>query len=281
MANHHEKPPQVVDIDAVGTYVHLPQPNGEEPYPPEHHDATLGIGDHNADDVIEFESNCAAECAEGCLCKAKLQEDELTPMQKRYLALSKNLGDGDADNVLAAVTETPVHAAAKELIHNNALLDEGQEKDPFIGPIDWDEWDQRAKATLSQQVWDAHGNNPKNSGNPKDLLGDTKPNLALVPPAASIYMALAMGDGAKKYGPYNWREKEVRAMVYVAAALRHINAYLDGEDHAEDSHKPHLAHALACLGILADATETGNLIDDRPAEGAAAELIDLWTDKQS
>jgi len=119
------------------------------------------------------------------------------------------------------------------------------------------------------------------TGNPKDAIGDTKPDLSLVPPAAIIYMALAMTDGAKKYGPYNWRENEVRARVYIAAALRHINQYLDGEEHAEDSHKPHLAHALACLGILVDATETGNLIDDRPTAGAASELIDLWTDKKA
>lgn len=41
----------------------------------------------------------------------------------------------------------------------------------------------------------------------------------------------------------------------------------------EDSKKPHLAHALACLGIIVDAKESGNLIDDRPLPGPASRLI--------
>jgi hypothetical protein len=111
------------------------------------------------------------------------------------------------------------------------------------------------------------------STNPKDLLGIKKVQLHLVPPSSIIYQAQAMEDGARKYGPYNWRDKKVKATVYVGAALRHLLAYLDGEENAQDSGKPHLGHALACLGIIVDAKETGNLIDDRPLPGAAARLI--------
>lgn len=113
--------------------------------------------------------------------------------------------------------------------------------------------------------------------NPKTRFGVTKPNLFLVPPASIIYQALAMQDGARKYGPYNWRGNSVTASIYVAAALRHIMAWMDGEEFAPDSQKPHLGHALACLGILVDAKETGNLIDDRPLAGATSKLIDEWT----
>jgi len=111
------------------------------------------------------------------------------------------------------------------------------------------------------------------SGNPKDAIGDTKPDLSLVPPAASLYLASAFADGAVKYGPYNWRENKVRTRVYVAAALRHISQYLDGEDIDPTSNRPHIGHALACLAIIADAKETGNLIDDRPLPGAAGRII--------
>ncbi len=111
------------------------------------------------------------------------------------------------------------------------------------------------------------------TGNPKDLIGDTKPDLSLVPPAASLYLAAAFTDGAKKYGPYNWRENAVKNRVYIAAALRHINQYLDGEDIDPTSGRPHVGHALACLAIIADAKETGNLIDDRPLPGAAGRMI--------
>ncbi len=109
--------------------------------------------------------------------------------------------------------------------------------------------------------------------NPKDALGIKKAQLNLVPPASVIYQALAMEDGARKYGPYNWRQNKVIASIYVAAAMRHLMAWQDGEENAGDSGKPHLGHALACLGILVDALETGNLVDDRPVKGAASQLI--------
>ncbi len=113
--------------------------------------------------------------------------------------------------------------------------------------------------------------------NPKDLLGVKKVALHLVPASSIIYQALAMEDGAKKYGPYNWRENKVIASIYIAAAMRHIQAWYDSrEELAADSQKPHLGHALSCLGILVDAIETGNLIDDRPPAGAASKLITKW-----
>jgi hypothetical protein len=108
--------------------------------------------------------------------------------------------------------------------------------------------------------------------NPKDALGASKPDLSLIPPASLIYEALAMGDGAAKYGAYNWRAKRVRARVYVAACMRHLGAWLDGEEVASDSGVHHLAHAKACLGILADAREGGWLEDDRPLKGPASRL---------
>lgn len=116
--------------------------------------------------------------------------------------------------------------------------------------------------------------------NPKDLLGATKPNLHLVPPALTIHTAKAMENGAKKYGPYNWRSKKVRATIYLDGALRHIVSYLDGEERAPDSGVHHLGHAAACLGILLDALETGNLIDDRPTPGKAAQIIERETVKK-
>ncbi len=110
--------------------------------------------------------------------------------------------------------------------------------------------------------------------NPKDLLGIKKVQLNLVPASSVIYQALAMEDGARKYGPYNWRSNKVIASIYVAAALRHLAAWYDsGEENATDSGKPHLGHAMACIGIIIDAFETGNLVDDRPPPGVASNLI--------
>lgn len=117
--------------------------------------------------------------------------------------------------------------------------------------------------------------------NPKDLLGIKKVQLNLVPTSSTIYQALAMEDGAQKYGAFNWRENKVIASIYVAAALRHLAAWYDGgEELASDSKKPHLGHALACIGIIVDAFETGNLVDDRPKPGASPQLIAKWEQKK-
>ena len=115
--------------------------------------------------------------------------------------------------------------------------------------------------------------------NPKDRIGLTKPQIHLVPPSAIIYFAKAMENGAKKYGPYNWRNNPVNYTVYLSAMLRHILQLIDGEDIAQDSGTHHLAHVGASAAILLDALATGNLIDDRPVKGAASSLIDKLTSK--
>lgn len=107
--------------------------------------------------------------------------------------------------------------------------------------------------------------------NPKDLFGDKKVPVGAVCPVAILHESCAMLDGEIKYGYRNWREKEVRARVYIDAAKRHLNAWEEMEEYAPDSGVHHLGHARACLGILLDAQETGNLIDDR-APGVFAKV---------
>lgn len=117
--------------------------------------------------------------------------------------------------------------------------------------------------------------------NPKDLMGAKKPDLTLVPASAMIAIADAMSDGVPKYGLYNWRDenKPVQHRTYIAAAIRHLYQYLDGEDNARDSGKSHLAHALAGIAILNDAISLGTDVDDRPTKGAASDIIDRLTSK--
>jgi hypothetical protein len=110
--------------------------------------------------------------------------------------------------------------------------------------------------------------------NPKDLIGAKKAPLALVPPALLIETSRAMDNGAKKYGPYNWRSgAPVKMSVYCEAILRHVLALLDGEDSSLDSGVRHEAHIAACCAIILDARELGQLKDDRH-EGPAARMLD-------
>lgn len=115
--------------------------------------------------------------------------------------------------------------------------------------------------------------------NPKTIAGQAKPNPYLVPPVAILEIAQAFRDGAEKYGPFNWRDKPVPIVTYLAAAKRHMDAFFDGEDRSDDADVLHLAHAAACLCILIDAAACESLIDDRPKPGKSAQVIATETER--
>ncbi len=114
---------------------------------------------------------------------------------------------------------------------------------------------------------------PEEDPNPKTLIGAAKVNPSLVPAAGILHTAAAMMDGAQKYGAYNWREKAVPMMTYIAAAQRHLMQLLDGENYDPLSQVHHAGHASACMMIILDAMECGALIDDRPKKASAGDMI--------
>ena len=99
--------------------------------------------------------------------------------------------------------------------------------------------------------------------NPKEAAGRAKCPMHLLSPSAMRETANALGSGAAKYGPRNYRVAGVNATTYVAAILRHITAWNDGEDNDPESGLSHVAHVSACCDILLDCAETGMLNDDR------------------
>ena len=112
--------------------------------------------------------------------------------------------------------------------------------------------------------------------NPKTAFGAKKIPLEYVPPSATHALAEAFADGAKKYGPYNWREKSISSSVYYGACLRHLQSWWDGEDFAQDSGVHHLHHALACIAMVIDGNSVGKLNDNRPPKGAASKMQENW-----
>ena len=112
------------------------------------------------------------------------------------------------------------------------------------------------------------------SPNPKDLFGNKKVPLSLLPPIAQIEGSMAMEDGGYKYGPYNWREHPVQARIYIEAVKRHLLAWEDGQEVSSDATVHHLGHIIACCGILLDAQMSGNMIDDRKKTGKIAAILD-------
>lgn len=117
--------------------------------------------------------------------------------------------------------------------------------------------------------------------NPKTAHGALKIPLDLVPPSSTHFLAEAFKNGADKYGPYNWREKGISSSVYYAAAKRHLDAWWDGEDYADDSGVHHVAHAMACMALILDSMTVGTLNDNRPPKGAASRLQKGYTTGES
>lgn len=86
-------------------------------------------------------------------------------------------------------------------------------------------------------------------------------------------MAMALANGAKKYGPFNWRVEPVQGRIYLEAAERHLNLLLDGEDFDRDTGIHHGAFVLSTIAIYLDAMVHGTLIDNRPLAGRTGDLV--------
>ena len=74
-----------------------------------------------------------------------------------------------------------------------------------------------------------------------------KPKMNLLPPKAIMEVAKVLTFGAEKYGAENWKELEDLQNRYLAGALRHIFAHMDGEKLDPETGLSHMAHALCCL----------------------------------
>jgi hypothetical protein len=116
--------------------------------------------------------------------------------------------------------------------------------------------------------------------NPKDAIGAEKLPLHLWPSEATAMGCLGMLEGALKYGRNNFVAADIAATTYVAAAKRHLDAWLAGEENATDTGTPHLANALATIAIIVKAQAHDTLVDDRdyaPKAGAYRRLVDRLT----
>lgn len=113
--------------------------------------------------------------------------------------------------------------------------------------------------------------------NPKDVIGSRKLDLGLVPDTLVVCAAVALTEGALKYGRFNWRIAGVRASIYHAACKRHLAKWWNGQDTDPATTVHHIDNAIASLAIIRDAMVYGKLTDDRPPaayENAMAEFID-------
>ena len=82
-----------------------------------------------------------------------------------------------------------------------------------------------------------------------DKFDGGKPPLGLISRRALEEEAKVMAYGVSKYGLHNWR-KGMDFTRLADAALRHVYAFVDGEDVDEETGLSHLAHARCCLAFL-------------------------------
>ena len=89
-----------------------------------------------------------------------------------------------------------------------------------------------------------------------------KPPMALLSRTALEEVAKVMAFGAQKYAAHNWRSgfKWSRTLD---AAVRHLYAFIDGEDKDPESGLSHLAHAMCCLMFTLEFEKTHPELDDR------------------
>ena len=89
-----------------------------------------------------------------------------------------------------------------------------------------------------------------------------KPDMSLLSSIAMVEIAKVMTFGKHKYSANNWRGGFYWTRP-AAAALRHIFAWLGGENKDPETGLSHLAHASCCLMFLLEFEATHPNLDDR------------------
>ena len=89
-----------------------------------------------------------------------------------------------------------------------------------------------------------------------------KPRLDLLDAYAIEQLARVLSFGAQKYAAHNWRGGITKGRL-MAAALRHLFAYLGGQDTDPETGLSHVAHAMCCCMFLLGLEHRADL-DDRP-----------------
>lgn len=101
---------------------------------------------------------------------------------------------------------------------------------------------------------------------------DGKPPLAMLPLKALREVALVQLYGAEKYGEFFNYRKGMEVGRNASCAMRHIAAYMDGEDLDPESRRNHIAHAACRLLFILENLAEGTAIDDRYSGDGKSEL---------
>lgn len=93
-----------------------------------------------------------------------------------------------------------------------------------------------------------------------------KAPVELFPPEAILEISKVLAFGAAKYDAWNWA-KGMRWSRLAGAAMRHLLAWLMGEDKDPESGLSHLAHLGCCVVFLITYEARSLGTDDRHRHG--------------
>ena len=77
-----------------------------------------------------------------------------------------------------------------------------------------------------------------------------KRRYSLLPKGAVNSVVDVLEFGSKKYSAGNWQKVPDAKTRYYDAAMRHLDAWLNGDLKDAETGLPHLAHAICCLMFL-------------------------------
>jgi hypothetical protein len=79
---------------------------------------------------------------------------------------------------------------------------------------------------------------------------DNKPRWSLIPAGVMSEYVGVLEYGARKYAPDNWKHVPDATVRYYDAAMRHMDAWWQGEETDAETGSSHLAHAMCCITFL-------------------------------
>lgn len=89
-----------------------------------------------------------------------------------------------------------------------------------------------------------------------------KVRMELLSPVALEELSKVLTFGAKKYASHNWRKGLVWSRL-LGAALRHLLAFMGGQDKDPETGISHINHAMCNLMFLSEFEHTHPELDDR------------------
>lgn len=97
-----------------------------------------------------------------------------------------------------------------------------------------------------------------------------KPDYSLLSAHSLEEIAKVMTYGKRKYSAHNWRIGISNSRLF-SAAMRHLWAWMRGEDFDSETKLSHLAHAGCCVMMLLENIQLRPELDDRWEPGVKNE----------